>query len=265
MVLLLFLTALGCSLLMLLAWRVQQGTGNSTWVDVAWTFGTGLAGIVLTLWPIGQAGGARGWLVALVAAVWSFRLGSHLIRRALQGRDDPRYAALRESWGESYRWKMPGFLQLQALSVFILGCIIMLAGRNSAPHLGPLDILALILAALSILGEALADEEVRRFASNPANRGRICESGLWGWSRHPNYFCEWLIWVAFALFATSGLGSAWSLLAWAGPIVMYLVLVHASGIPPTEAHMLQSRGEAFRDYQRRVSKFFPLPPKKARS
>lgn len=263
--LLLFLTALCCSLLMLLAWRVQQGTGNSTWVDVAWTFGTGLAGIVLTLWPVGQASGTRGWLVALVAAVWSLRLGSHLVRRALNGRDDPRYAALRDAWGQSYRWKMPGFLQLQALSVFVLGCIIMLAGRNPAPHLGALDILAVLLAAASILGEALADEQVRRFASNPANRGRICEAGLWGWSRHPNYFCEWLIWVAFALFASSGLGSALSLLAWAGPVVMYLVLVHASGIPPTEAHMLQSRGEAFRDYQRRVSKFFPLPPGKARS
>ncbi|GAB0113995.1 DUF1295 domain-containing protein [Acidisoma sp. C75] len=262
---LLLFTALGCSLLMLVAWRVQQGTGNSTWVDVAWTFGTGAAGLVLTLWPLPHhpAAGARSWIVSLAAIIWSLRLGLHLLRRALRGRDDPRYAALRQAWGESYRLKMPAFLQLQAASVLILGGFIMAAGRNPAPHLGLLDWLAILIAVASILGEGIADEQVRRFAADPANRGRICEDGLWGWSRHPNYFCEWLIWVAYALFATSGLGSGWSLLAWAGPIVMYLVLVHGSGIPPTEQHMLTSRGAAFRDYQRRVSKFFPLPPRKA--
>lgn len=262
MVTLLILILLCCSLLMLLAWKVQQSTGNSTWVDVAWSFGTGAAGIALILAPPHAAPpGARAVVVALVAALWSLRLGIHLLRRARAGRDDPRYAALKDQWGSAYRWKMPAFLQVQALSVFVLGGIIMLAGRNPAPGFGLLDGLAVLVAIASILGEAIADREVARFARNPANRGKICESGLWGWSRHPNYFCEWLIWAAFALFATSGGG--WFLAAWAGPVLMYLVLVHASGIPPTEAHMLESRGEAFRNYQRRVPKFFPRPPKEA--
>ncbi len=103
---------------------------------------------------------------------------------------------------------------------------------------------------------------MHRFASTPGNKGKICEAGLWGWSRHPNYFFEWLIWVAYALFAIAGFGWGWGWLAWLGPLIMYGVLVYASGIPPTEEHMLKSRGDAFRDYQRRVSKFFPLPPKK---
>jgi steroid 5-alpha reductase family enzyme len=262
MTVLLIITAIACSLLMLGVWRVQQRSGNSGWVDVTWTFGTGAAGILLGLYPLHHAPlSARQIAVGLVAALWSLRLGLHIARRARRGTDDPRYAALRESWGESYRWKMPAFLQLQALSIFLLGCVIMLAARNPAPGFGAIDILALIIAILSVGGEALADEQVHRFARDPANKGRICEAGLWGWSRHPNYFCEWLIWVAYALFAISGF--AWGLgwLAWFGPIVMYGVLVHASGIPPTEAHMLRSRGEAFRDYQRRVSKFLPLPPK----
>lgn len=262
MIPLLFLILLCCSLLMLLAWKVQQSTGNSTWVDVAWSFGTGAAGIALILAPPHAVPPhARAAVVAIVAALWSLRLGIHVLRRALAGRDDPRYAALKDQWGDAYRWKMPAFLQLQALSVFLLGVIIMLAGRNPAPHLGALDWLALLVALLSIIGEAIADRDVARFARNPANKGKICETGLWAWSRHPNYFCEWLIWVAFALFATTGGG--WFLLAWAGPVLMYLVLVHASGIPPTEAHMLESRGDAFRDYQRRVPKFFPRPPKDA--
>ncbi|MCB8876605.1 DUF1295 domain-containing protein [Acidisoma silvae] len=267
MALLLFVTLLCCSLLMLIAWRVQQSSGNSTWVDVAWTFGTGAAGIALALWPLSGHGPmtARQGLVAVIAALWALRLGAHLLQRALKGRDDPRYAKLKESWGASYQWKMPAFLQMQAVSVFILAMFIMLAGRNPAPGLGLLDILAIIIAGCSIIGEALADREVARFAANPANKGKICEAGLWGWSRHPNYFFEWLIWVAYALFAISGLSFPWGALAWAGPVVMYLVLVHASGIPPTEEHMLRSRGDAFRDYQSRVSKFLPLPPRKARS
>ncbi|MCB8880040.1 DUF1295 domain-containing protein [Acidisoma cellulosilytica] len=266
MALLLFVTLLCCSLLMLIAWRVQQASGNSTWIDVAWTFGTGAAGIGLVLWPLHGYGPITGrqTVVSVLAAIWALRLGIHLLRRALKGRDDPRYAKLKDSWGESYVWKMPAFLQIQAVSVFILGLFILLAGRNPAPGLNPLDILATLVAVCSIAGEAIADREVARFAADPANKGRICETGLWGWSRHPNYFFEWLIWVAYALFAISGFASAWGLLAWAGPIVMYLVLVHASGIPPTEAHMLQSRGDAFRDYQHRVSKFVPLPPRKPR-
>jgi len=265
MALLLFVTLLCCCLLMLLAWRVQQASGNSTWVDVAWTFGTGIAGIALILWPLPGQGPLtdRQIVVAIIVAIWALRLGLHLLSRALRGRDDPRYAKLKESWGAAYVWKMPAFLQLQAVSVFILALFIMLAGRNPAPGLGVLDIIAMLVAAGSIIGEAVADREVARFASNPANKGKICEIGLWGWSRHPNYFFEWLIWVAYALFAISGFVWFWGVLAWLGPIVMYLVLVHASGIPPTEEHMLKSRGEAFRDYQRRVSKFVPLPPKRA--
>jgi steroid 5-alpha reductase family enzyme len=266
MTLLLIIVLIACSLLMVVAWRVQQSSGNSSWVDVAWTFGTGLAGIALTLTPLHHAPlTVRQIVVSVIVAIWSLRLGIHIMRRALRGKDDPRYAKLKESWGDSYGWKMPGFLQLQALSVFMLACFIMLAGRNPAPGFVTLDVLALLVAVLSIGGEAISDEQVHRFASDPANKGKICEAGLWGWSRHPNYFFEWLIWVAYALFAIAGFGSGsdwgWGWIAWLGPVVMYLVLVHASGIPPTEEHMLQSRGEAFRDYQRRVSKFVPLPPK----
>jgi steroid 5-alpha reductase family enzyme len=145
MTLLLIIVLIACSLLMLVAWRVQQSSGNSSWVDVAWTFGTGLAGIVLTLTPLHHAPlSTRQIVVSVIVAVWSLRLGIHIMRRALRGKDDPRYAKLKESWGASYSWKMPGFLQLQALSVFMLACFIMLAGRNPAPGFGVLDVIALM-------------------------------------------------------------------------------------------------------------------------
>jgi steroid 5-alpha reductase family enzyme len=262
MTVLLIAVLIACSLAMVLAWVVQQRSGNSSWVDVTWTFGTALAGIVLILAPTApDHWTTRQLVVSTIAAAWAARLGGHILRRALQGHDDPRYAQLKKDWGASYGWKMFGFLQIQAASVFILGVVIMLAGRNPAPDFGWLDSDAVLLAVAAILGEAMADRQVHRFRQDPANKGRICDVGLWGWSRHPNYFFEWLIWVAYALFAVAGLGWPWGWLAWIGPVAMYLVLVHGSGIPPTEAHMLRSRGEAFRDYQRRVSKFLPLPPK----
>jgi steroid 5-alpha reductase family enzyme len=259
---LLLAVLVACSLAMVLAWVVQQRTGNSSWVDVTWTFGTALAGLVLILAPTAPAHWTtRQVVVSLVAAVWALRLGGHILRRALKGHDDPRYAQLKQDWGSSYGWKMFGFLQVQAASVFILAVVIMLAGRNPSPGFGVLDVIAVLVALASVLGEALADEQVHRFRQDSANKGRICETGLWGWSRHPNYFFEWLIWVGYALFAIAGFDSGWGWLAWIGPVAMYVVLVHGSGIPPTEAHMLRSRGEAFHDYQRRVSKFFLLPPK----
>jgi steroid 5-alpha reductase family enzyme len=112
----------------------------------------------------------------------------------------------------------------------------------------------------ALLGAALADEQLRRFRANSANRGKICDRGLWSWSRHPNYFFEWLGWVAFPLIALSG-GDLIGLTAFAAPILMYVLLAHVSGVPPLEAHMKRSRGAAFEAYCARVNVFFPGPPK----
>jgi len=97
---------------------------------------------------------------------------------------------------------------------------------------------------------------LQHFRNDPAHHGKVCEAGLWRWSRHPNYFFEWLYWTAYPLLA---LGSGWFWPALVGPALIYWLLVHVSGIPPLEAQMLRSRGDAYRDYQRRVRAFFPLP------
>jgi steroid 5-alpha reductase family enzyme len=114
----------------------------------------------------------------------------------------------------------------------------------------------------SLLGETVADRQLRAFAQDKANKGKVCDMGLWKWSRHPNYFFQFLGWVAYPVIAIdlSG-GYPWGWLALTGPAFIWYLLVHVSGIPPLEQHMLRSRGQAFRDYQARTSAFVPLPPR----
>ena len=108
----------------------------------------------------------------------------------------------------------------------------------------------------------LFDEQLRRFRDDPANKGKICDAGLWKWSRHPNYFFEWLGWLAYPVLAIDlGGHDPWGYVALAAPLCMYWLLVYVSGIPPLEEHMLAKRGDAFRKYQMTTNVFFPGPPK----
>ncbi|MDE2007286.1 MAG: DUF1295 domain-containing protein [Rhodospirillales bacterium] len=245
----------GISLAMMLAWVVQRRTGNAGWVDVVWTVTLGAAGVAYAL--AGGAGGARAWLAAALAAVWALRLGGYILRRTRHGAEDVRYARLRATWGREFQRRMFAFLQIQAAAAVILAPAIWLAARNPAP-LGARDALGVAVFLIAILGENAADEQLLRFRRNPANRGQVCAAGLWAWSRHPNYFFEWLGWCAWPLLAISA-AQPLGWLALVAPALMYWLLVHVSGIPPLETEMLRSRGAAYRAYQARTYAFFPFP------
>ncbi len=249
------------SLVMTLAWAVQQRTGNSGWVDTVWTFGLGTIGIGAALWPDTATASGRQWLVAVLIAAWALRLGGHIAHRSSGIQDDPRYAQLIEGWGADARRQMFILLQKQALVSIPLALTLFLAAHNPEPLWRALDVAAVALFALAAAGEALADHQLRRFRSRHPQRTAVCDEGLWAWSRHPNYFFEWLMWVAFALLAIDYSLTGW--LALIGPLAIYWLLTQVSGIPPLEEHMLRTRGEAFRRYQARTSAFFPLPPGRA--
>ncbi len=254
--------AVALSILMAMAWLVQQRTGNSGWVDTIWTFSVGLTGAGSALWPIaGEAPNPRQWLVAGLVAVWSLRLGLHIARRTTRITDDPRYAAFARDWGADTPRKMFVFLQNQGLGSIPLVFAIFLAARFPHPALRLQDWLGALILLAGIAGEALADAQLARFRADPANAGRVCDAGLWRWSRHPNYFFEWLGWLAYPVIAISP-DYGWGFAALPAPAFMYWILVHVTGIPPLEAQMLRSRGERYRDYQSRTSAFFPLPPHK---
>jgi steroid 5-alpha reductase family enzyme len=153
-------------------------------------------------------------------------------------------------------------LQKQALVSIPLALSMVLAAFNPVAALRFQDWIGAAVLLLGIGGEALADYQLRQFRADPAHRGRICQVGLWSWSRHPNYFFEWLGWVGYPLLAIDlGGGNPWGYAAIAGPICMYWLLVHVSGIPPLEAHMLEMRPGEFRAYQHRTNAFFPAPPR----
>jgi steroid 5-alpha reductase family enzyme len=257
--------ALVLALIMAGAWLAQQRTGRSGWVDTIWTFAVGLVGAALALAPVGTWPSLPGRriLVAVLALAWSIRLGLHIMERTRKGGDDPRYRALADEWGAAAPRRMFWFLQLQAACAFLLVLSIFAAAQNPIPFPDIGDILGAAIFIVAIVGETVADRQLRRFAADPRSKGRVCDVGLWSVSRHPNYFFEWLGWIAYPLIAI-GLppGNALGMIAFVGPIFMYWLLVYVSGVPPLEAHMERSRGEAFRAYQRRVNVFFPGPSRR---
>ena len=247
---------------MAVAWAWQRHANNAGWVDVYWTFATGAAALLGALWPLSgeTAQPFRQLLVAALAALWALRLGLHLRTRVRTRPEDARYAGFRQDWGVRFQSRLFWFLQVQAAAALPLAISILLAARVPVPFPRLADFLALALIAVAILGTAIADRQLARFLANSTNAGRVCDQGMWGWSRHPNYFFEFVGWCAWPVFAFD---TAWppGWCALAAPALMYWLLVHVSGIPPLERVMLASRGAAYRAYQARTSAFFPMPPR----
>jgi len=255
----LFAMALALSVLMAFAWVVQQRSGNSGWVDTVWTFAVGMVGAGGALWPAtGGAPNARQWLVAALVAIWSLRLGLHIAVRTAGIADDPRYAAFAKEWGVDSGPRMFVFLQNQAFGSIPLVFAIFVAAHFPQASLRAQDYLGALILLTGIAGEALADAQLKRFRGEAENKGRVCDVGLWRWSRHPNYFFEWFCWLAYPVIALS-LHYPWGFASLLAPVFMYWILVYVTGIPPLEEQMLRSRGDLYRAYQLRTSKFFPLP------
>lgn len=267
-------TGLALSALMALAWYVQSRTRNSGWCDVFWSYEMGLGGVFLALVPWTSSAGsqwhwqapsARQWLVAALVAGWSVRLGTHILKRTLGSTsEDPRYAQMRKDWQENFQSRLFWFLQIQALAAFVLVLSVGVAGHNPAPGLRLIDALGALVLIGAIAGEGVADTQLKRFLSDKANKGKVCDTGLWSWSRHPNYFFEWLGWLAYPVIAINLAGHwPWGWVALSGPIFMYVLLRYISGVPPLEQHMARKHGGNFHAYAERTSAFFPLPPGKS--
>ncbi|MBJ6135591.1 DUF1295 domain-containing protein [Ochrobactrum sp. Q0168] len=248
-----FIVAVSLSAIMAFAWALERGTGRSGWIDAIWSYSVGVGSVIAVVFA--DATWQRRSAILILILVWSLRLGFHIAKRSARHGEDPRYATLIKEWGENAASRLFWFLQIQALAAFILVLAVYLATVSRPGFLYSWDIIAIGVIVIALAGEALSDAQLAQFRKRPEAKTEICETGLWAYSRHPNYFFEWLFWCVWPLLGITT--SPWSWLSLLAPIQMYWLLVHVSGIPPLEEHMLKSRGEKFRALQRRVNAFFP--------
>lgn len=242
------------AVLMVMLWWIQRRRSDAGIVDVGWAAGIGLLAIGFALLADGDP--FRRALGGGLAAVWSVRLAAYLLVRVIRLPEDSRYRLLRESWSPNTQRNFFLFFQLQASWSVLFALPILAACLAGRPGLDGLDMLGLAIWAAGMIGESIADRQLFRFRTDPANEGRVCRVGLWRWSRHPNYFFEWLQWWAYVAIGAAG---PWGWVTLLGPAVMLYFLFRITGIPPTEERLLARLGDAYRDYQRSTSVFVPLP------
>ncbi|MCS6969416.1 MAG: DUF1295 domain-containing protein [Planctomycetota bacterium] len=246
------------SVAMAAAWVWQLRSRDAGIVDVLWAYGVGGAGLWLLAAGDGDPG--RRAVLAVLLALWSLRLGTHLLLdRVLRSRgEDGRYADWRASSGARWPLVSGAFFLAQALFVALFAIPAACGAQDPRPWGEPLDWLGLVLWGAGWSIEALADRQLAAWRRDPAHAGRTCRAGLWRYSRHPNYFGEWLQWLAWPLLALGGPAGLWLLLH---PLLVLAFLWWFTGIPHCERRALRSRGDDYRRYQQTTSPFFPWPPR----
>lgn len=245
--------AASVAVLMLLLWLIHLRTGNAAIVDAGWAGGLALLGVLYAVFGGGYW--LRSAMIGAMSAIWGLRLAIYLLTTRIMGHpEEGRYEELRRQWKTNIPFKFLLFYEFQALLCVVLAVPFLTAARNPDSRISSLEWAAVALWTLAMASEAAADAQLNKFKSYSSNKGRTCQVGLWRYSRHPNYFFEWLIWVAFAMFALASPGGLWGLLSPA--LILYFVL-RVTGIPATEAQAIRTRGEEYRRYQQTTSAFVP--------
>ncbi len=249
------------SLLMLILFIYERIVRDASIVDVGWSGSIGL--LVLGYSLFSEAPIERKILIATMGGIWSLRLTLYLFFNRIYGKpEDGRYQTLRKNWGNRSGLFFFLFFQAQAVLSLIFSIPFLMVLTNRAESLSLFELISILIWMVAILGEAVSDWQLARFRSNPNHRGQVCQVGLWRYSRHPNYFFEWLHWWTYVVM---GIGHWWGWLNLLFPLAMTFFLFKITGIPATEEQALKSRGEAYRRYQKTTSRFFPWFPRENHS
>ena len=237
-------------------WALQVRIHDASHVDVGWAVLIACCAIAYALVADGDV--AHRLLAATLASVWGFRLGGYLLfDRVLGKEEDGRYQDLRQRWGERANARFFVFFQAQALFVVFFSLPFAFIALDTDSGFGPLVWIGIGIWAIGNAGTIVSDRQLALWRSDPENKGKTARTGLWSWSRHPNYFFEFTNWCGTALVATA---SPWGWIAWAVPAGLLFLLFRITGIPATEAQALRSRSD-YAEYQRTTSAFIPLPPR----
>lgn len=247
---------LACCSIMLLVWLWAHKLKNAGVVDIFWSYNFPVIAIILFFL-------APGWetrliLICGMVVIAGGRLGTHLAKRVLAHlrEEEPRYAQLRKEWAPHAERKMFFFFQFQGISNVLLAVPFFAIAMNTRVGLSGFEWAGFILWLISVTGETIADRQLAVFKKKPTNKGKVCDTGLWYYSRHPNYFFEWLMWLSYFIFA---LGSPYGWLAVVSPAIILYLLLKITGIPATEEQSIRSKGDVFRTYQKSTSVFVPMP------
>ena len=244
------------SLIMIVIYIWARAIKNNGIVDIFWAFN--FLVIAVIIYFLADANETRKMIVCGLAAVWSLRLGIYLLIR-VGGHikeEEGRYKALRKEWSDTVFFF---FFQGQAFSNVMLAIPFFLIALNNDPQIHLLEYIGAGMWAFAIIGEGLSDYQLARFKKNPANKGKVCQDGLWNYSRHPNYFFQLMIWVSVLIMA---LPSPYGYISIICPLSIGYLIFKVTGIPMTEEQAVRSRGQLYIDYQRTTSAFVPWFKKK---
>lgn len=242
-------------------WLYEWWKKDASIVDVGWSFGMGILAIYFAIQ--GSGDWERRVLIALLGGIWAFRLAGYLFVNRVWGREeDGRYQRMRRAMGKWAHLGFFAFFQIQAIWAVMFALPFLYIVQMEKGGIVGWDFIAVLIWLVAVGGEMISDLQLARFRANPRNKGKTCREGLWRYSRHPNYFFEWVHWFAYVAMA---MGTGWWWLTLWGPALMLVFLFKVTGIPHTEKQALASRGEDYRQYQRTTSVFVPWFPRKEKN
>ena len=236
-------------------WPLSLKLADVSIIDILWAPAFAVLGLACFIAT--PVTGARAAIAVALVLVWAIRLGSHIFARwSHLGHEDYRYAEMRRQRGANFPLvSLVTIFWLQALLLWIISFPLQAAASSDAP-LGVLDVVGTVLALAGIVIETVADWQLTHFRADPANRDKVMDQGLWSWSRHPNYFGDFVLWWGFFLLGMASGAPWWTIL---GPLVMSALLIHFSGAGLMEDTIIVRR-PGYADYIRRTSLFVPWPP-----
>lgn len=238
-------------------WVVQRRIRNAAVGDVGWC--VGLIGSVLWYATQAPVNVERILLTVMLVTLYAGRLAHYILYDRIIGKEeDPRYRRLRKKWGLSEQVNMFAYFQVQAAAVALFSLPFLVVLWNPRPPSSLVELLGLLIWGVAVAGEAKADRQLAHFRADPRNQVRVCREGLWKYSRHPNYFFEWLHWCSYVVMT---MGAPGWVFTWIGPIGMWVALVYVTGIPRTEEQARSSRGNEYKIYQATTNEFFPWYPR----
>jgi len=240
-----------------LLWLLSLTLRDASIVDIFW--GVGFVMVAWVAYVTGEAEHGRHLVLAVAVSVWGLRLGGYLAWRNIGKGEDPRYQAMRHRWGGRFWWvSLFTVFLLQGLIMWIVSLPVQVAMASEGPDtFWPAVVIGILVWATGVSFETVGDYQLARFKADPENKGMVMDGGLWRYTRHPNYFGDFMVWWGLYLASLGTIDPWWTFI---GPALMSFMLIRVSGVAMLE-RSIGKRRPGYDEYIRRTSSFFPRRPK----